>query len=265
VYFAAGPSSQAHGLFGVLQPAPAITSASVGGAAGANAAIGPNTWLSVYGTNLAPTTRTWQTADFNGSILPTSLSGVTVTLNGAPAYVFYISPTQIDFLSPSSIPPGPVQVVTTNNGLTSSSATAQLQFYAPAFFLFGGKYVAATHSDNVSLVGPTTLFPNGAATPAQPGETIVIYGTGFGPTNPAVVDGTLVSAPLALANTVSISIDNAPVQVVSAVLSGAGLYQFNVVVPATAQNGDLLVTAQVGGYSSPGSVYLTVLRAVVRP
>jgi uncharacterized protein (TIGR03118 family) len=265
VYFAAGPGDETHGLFGVLQPAPAITSASVGGAAGANAAIGPNTWLSVYGTNLAPTTRIWAASDFHGDNLPTSLSGVTVTVNGAPAYVFYISPRQIDFLAPANMPVGPVQVTTANTGLTSSSVSVQSQFYAPAFFLFGGKYVAATHSDNVSLVGPTTLFPNNAATPAQPGETIVIYGTGFGPTNPAVADGKVVSTPSNISGSVTISIDNVPAQVVSAVLSGAGVYQFNVTVPPTAQNGDLLVTAQVGGYSAPGSVYLTVLRPVLRP
>ena len=51
----------------------------------------------------------------------------------------------------------------------------------------------------------------------------------------------------------------------SAVLTEAGLYQFNVVVPPAAGNGDLLLTAQVGGFSSPGSVYVTVLRPVVRP
>jgi len=186
-------------------------------------------------------------------------------LNGTPAYVYYISPSQIDFLPPSSLPLGPVQVQTTNNGFTSAATAVQAQAFAPAFFLFGGQYVAALHSDNVSLVGPTTLFPNGLATPAKPGEEIVIFGTGFGPTNPPVADGKLVTAPLQVANSVAIWIDNVSAQVVSAVLTEAGLYQFNVVVPPAASNGDLLITAQVGGYSSPGSVYVTVLRPVVRP
>jgi uncharacterized protein (TIGR03118 family) len=265
LYFAAATSSLTHGIFGDLQPAPAFTSASIGGAAGPNAGIAENTWLSVYGTDLAPTTRSWQASDFVGSKLPTSLNGVGVTLNGAPAYVYYISPKQIDVLAPAGLQPGPVQVQTTNNGFTSSSATAQAQAMAPAFFLFGGQYVAAVHSDNVSLVGSSTLFPNGLATPAQPGETIVMYGTGFGPTNPAVPDGQIVSGAFNVANQVTISIDNVPAQIVSAVLSQAGLYQFNVVVPPLALNGDLLVTAQVGGYSSPGSVYLTVLRPVLHP
>jgi uncharacterized protein (TIGR03118 family) len=265
VYFASGPGGETHGLFGSIEPGPAFTSASIGGAAGPNTGIAGNTWLSIYGTSLAATTRNWQASDFNGANLPTSLDGVTVTLNGTPAYVYYISPSQIDFLPPSSLPPGPVQVQTTNNGFTSSSATVQAQAMAPAFFLFGGKYVAGTHSDNVSLIGPTTLFPYGLATPAQPGEEIVIYGTGFGPTNPPVADGKLVSAPLQISNSVTIWIDNVQAQVVSAVLTEAGLYQFNVVVPPAAGNGDLLLMAQVGGFSSPGSVYVTVLRPVVRP
>jgi len=258
VYFSAGPAEETHGIFGVLQSAPAVTSASIGGAAEAFAAIGPNTWLSVYGTNLAPTTRTWTTSDFNGNNLPTSLSGVSVTLNGAPAFVYYISPKQIDFLSPPNLAPGPVQVQTANNGLTSSSAAEQSQLFAPAFFLFGGKYVAATHSDNVSLVGPASLFTSVATTPAKPGETIVMYGTGFGPTSPQTPAGMLVTASLPVTSSVTIWIDNIQAKIVSAVLSGAGVYQFNVTVPSTSQNGDLLVTSQVGGFSSPGSVYLTV-------
>ena len=143
-----------------------FTSASIGGAAGPNAGIAGNTWLSIYGTSLAATTRNWQASDFNGSNLPTSLDGVTVTMNGAPAYVYYVSPKQIDVLSPANLQPGPIQVQTTNNGFTSSSATVQAQALAPAFFLFGGQYVAATHSDNVSLVGPPRCFPT--ARPRRP-------------------------------------------------------------------------------------------------
>ena len=64
-------------------------------------------YVSVYGTNLASTTRTWNAAlDFTGgtaagSPLPTSLDGVSVTVNSIPAAVFSISPTQLNIISPS--------------------------------------------------------------------------------------------------------------------------------------------------------------------
>ena len=80
-----------------------------------------------------------------------------------------------------------------------------------------------------------------------------------------MADGKLVSAPLDIADSVTIWIDNVQAQIVSAVLSDAGVDQFNVVVPNTAQNGDLLVTAQAGGFSSPGGVFVTVLRPVLHP
>src|SRR6185312_5944936 len=52
-------------------------------------------WVAIYGSNLAGTTRTWGDADFTGGVspgspLPSSLDGVSVTINGAPALVFLV-------------------------------------------------------------------------------------------------------------------------------------------------------------------------------
>jgi hypothetical protein len=58
------------------------------------------TWVSIFGTNLSESTRAWQSSDFVGGLLPTSLDGVSVTIDGVPAYVEYISPTQINVLAP---------------------------------------------------------------------------------------------------------------------------------------------------------------------
>ena len=69
---------------------------------------------------------------------------MSVTINGVPAYVEYISPTQINVLAPDDATTGSVQVQVTAAGQTSNSFTAQKQQFAPAFFTFaGGKYVAA--------------------------------------------------------------------------------------------------------------------------
>ena len=168
--------------------------------------IAANTWITIRGSNLSTTTREWTTADMPGGALPTSLDGVSVMVNNRPAYVRYVSQGQINALTPTDPSEGPVQVTVTVNGQTSNAASATLSAYSPALFTFDGTYVAATHADN-SFLGKTGLFasaPN-LTTPAKPGETVILHGTGFGSTSPAVTHGTLIdrlasiSAPLSVA------------------------------------------------------------------
>jgi uncharacterized protein (TIGR03437 family) len=220
--------------------------------------IAPNTWVSIYGTNLARAgdSRIWQPSDFVNKQLPTNLDGVSVTVNGTPAYVYYISPTQINVLTPPGALSGSVPVVVTN-GMPSAAFTVAAQAESPSFFVFtGGLYVAATHV-NGSLIGPATLYP-GYSTPAAPGETIVIYGNGFGPTSTAVTagaesqSGTLSPLPV-------FTIGGVPAQVQFAGLNiTPGEFQFNVVVPSSLANGDHPVTAMYNGLTTQAGTLLTV-------
>jgi uncharacterized protein (TIGR03437 family) len=220
-------------------------------AAGPTAGVSANTLITIYGVNLAATIRGWQTADFKDNKLPVSLDGVTVTVGGKPAYVSYISPKQINLLTPADLATGAIQVQTVNNGLSGNTATVQSQAYAPAWFLYkSDKYVAALHSDNTSIVGPATLFPN-LSTPAKPGETVVLFGTGFGGTTPGFLSGQLVPSALPLAAPTPVLIDSQPAEVDFAGLVSAGLYQLNVRIPGNARDGDLSVVALVGGATSP--------------
>src|SRR4051812_5611266 len=73
-------------------------------------ALAPNTIATVYGTNLSYTTRVISPADLNYGTLPTSVDGVTVYVSGIPANLFYISPTQINFLIPYEYVAGTVSV-----------------------------------------------------------------------------------------------------------------------------------------------------------
>ena len=133
--------------------------------------------------------RTWGASDFVNSAMPTALNGVSATVNGESAYVYYVSPAQVNILTPPSPISGQVQVTLTTNGL-NAAFTAQALAAAPSFFVFGGgPYIAAAHL-NGSLIGPSTLF-SGASTPAAPGETIVLYGDGFGPTSTPVTSGSV--------------------------------------------------------------------------
>lgn len=217
------------------------------------------TWVSIFGTNLSQVTYTWQASDFVNGQLPTTLQEVSVTVNGTPAYVEYVSPTQINVLAPDGLTAGNVEVQVTTNSQVSGAFTAAAQQFAPAFFtISGGTAIAAEHAD-YSLIGPAGLFSNGpATTPAQPGETIILYGTGFGPTTPAIATGQLVTTAEPLANQVQITIGGVGATVEYAGVVESGLYQFNVTVPASVPSGNAAVVASVGGVQTQTGVTLAV-------
>ena len=221
--------------------------------------IAPNTWVEVAGTGLSlpGDIRTWQNSDFFGGMMPQQLDGVSVTVNGKDAFLFYISPTQVNILTPPDAMLGAVQVVVNNNGVLSTSVNATAAVLSPSFFVARSPYVLAQHAADYSLVGPTTLYP-GQSTPAKPGETVVIYANGFGPVSPPVVSG--LAAPYGtLSPLPTVTIGGLPATVTYAGINGLpGVYQLNVVVPATAPVGDLALSATVGGVSTLSGVVITV-------
>jgi uncharacterized protein (TIGR03437 family) len=227
-------------------------------AEGGSQSIAPNTWVAIKGTGLAPSgdTRIWQGSDFVSNQMPTALDGVSVTMNGENAYVYYISPVQLNILTPPDLATGTVQVKVTANGHTSTAFTVQVQTYSLAFFVFnGGPYVIGTHL-NGSIVGPPTLYP-GASTPAQPGEEVVLYANGFGAKSSAIAKGSAIQSGTLPVMPV-IQIGGAPATLIFAGLVSRGLYQFNVYVPSSAANGDNTLTAQYNGQSTQTGVLLTV-------
>jgi uncharacterized protein (TIGR03437 family) len=220
--------------------------------------IAPNTWVEIKGSNLAKAgdSRIWLGSDFVNGQMPTELDGVSVTLNGQPAYVYYISPAQVNILTPPGTISGSAQIQVTNNGAVSATFAVQAQTESPSFFVFnGGPYIAATHL-NGSLIGPATLYP-GYSTPAQPGETIVIYANGFGATSTPVVSGSS-SQSGSLSPLPVIDIGAIGATVTFAGLVAPGEFQFNVVVPSSLANGDQPVTAMYVGLTTQAGTLLTV-------
>jgi uncharacterized protein (TIGR03437 family) len=237
------------------QPAGTITGVLNGGSF--QSGFASATWVSIFGTNLSANTANWGSSSFANGLLPTSLDGVSVAINGVPAYMNYISPTQINVLAPDDATTGAVQVVVTAAGQKSNSFTAQKQQFAPAFFAFdNGKYVAAEHA-NYSYLGAPGLIAGVTTTPAQPGEIILLYGTGFGPTNPALPTANLVTTAEPLTNKVTLTIGGVTANVQFAGLVESGLYQFNVTVPSL-PSGDGPVVATIGGVSTQTGVSIMV-------
>ena len=225
--------------------------------------IASNGWITITGTNLAPTTRVWTAAELTGGKLPTSLDSVSVRVNNKQAYIYFISPTQINAIAPADTAIGPVDVTVTANNATSEFAIANLQTFAPAFFTFDGTYLAATHANN-ALLGKVGLFPTAptATTPAKPGEVVVFYGTGFGPTEPAIAAGQLTDQVAPIKSTLIVTIGGVQAKLAFAGLVPpfAQLYQLNVEVPNSLPDGDHAVIAQIGGQTSNAGPKITVLR-----
>jgi uncharacterized protein (TIGR03437 family) len=240
-----------------LTPAAPVVSAGniVSAATSATGPVAANSWITIYGSNLGVTSRAWNSGDFIDGAFPTSLDGVSVILTafGAPrlAYVGYVSPTQLDVLLPSDTNSTTVQVQVRNPAGITPPLPLTVQANAPQLLTLDGKYVFATHADG-SFVGKPGLLPSVTTTPAQPGETITLYGTGCGATNPALIPGQLPGQALSLVSLPQVSIGGA----VGAAVSGAaqagngGVYQIGVQIPANATNGDLPLIMQLGTASS---------------
>jgi trimeric autotransporter adhesin len=262
----AGQISQSGVTLAVVGPGggttPTISSIVTAGGFGD---IAENDWIQISGSNLAPPSvgqngMTWDNApDFVSGRMPTQLGGVSVTVNGKPAFVYFVSASQVNALTPLDGTLGPVQVVITSAGVASPPFTANMRNAAPSFPLFGAtNYIVATHSD-YSLLGPTSLSsPGYSFSPAKPGETILIYAFGFGLPSTQLVNGAS-SQVGPLPALPGIQIGGLSATVAAANVISPGLYQFNVVVPS-APDGDNAVTCIYAGQSSPAGEMLTIQR-----
>jgi uncharacterized protein (TIGR03437 family) len=235
--------------------APVIT--SVQNAFGGSTSIAPNMWVAIKGTNLAPPndSRIWAGSDFVDNLLPAELDGVMVTFNGASAYVYYISPTQVNVLSPPDPITGPVEVRLSVNGVASAPVMVQMALDSPSFFTFDGVHVVGTHL-NGSLLGPTSLYP-GLSAPARPGETVILYANGFGLTDKPAVRG-LAAQSGNLLFLPGVMIGSASANVGFSGLISPGLYQFNVTIPPSTPSGDIPLSATVILDQTQAGVKITV-------
>jgi uncharacterized protein (TIGR03437 family) len=238
---------------------PAIAANGVVSGASFQPGIVPGSWLTIQGSNLSSVIDTWEKAIVNGQLPPT-LDGVSVNVGGKPAFVYFISPGQINVQAPD-VGAGPVPVTVTNANGTSTAFTATVVQQAPAFFVWPGSQTVATRLD-ASLAVKAGTFAGAATVAAKPGDVLVLWGTGFGPTTPSVAAGIQVPIDQVYftASPVSIKIGTVDVQQFGCALSPgfAGLYQVAVQVPASMADGDYPIVATVAGVSSPDGVILSV-------
>ncbi len=236
---------------------PAIDPAGVKDAAAFSPTLSRGSWASIFGENLAVNKRPWSSGDFVNGLMPLSLDGTSVQVNGVNAPVSYISPTQVNFQVPTDAIIGGGVVQASSPAGASAPVPVTIVDQEPAFFTWladGRTWVAAQHAD-FSLIGLSA-----GRTPAKAGETIILWGSGFGQTWPPVFSGAIVSVPEPLADPggLTVSIGGQPAAVKYAGITIAGTYQLNVVVPSGLAAGQYPVTASVNGVQSVGMPLLAV-------
>lgn len=216
----------------------------------------PGSWVTITGTNLTTGERAWRADEIIGGKLPASLDGVSVTINGLPAFPSYISPTQINAQAPSdsSVADGKSVPVIVTSPLGTARADAVASLLAPGMFLLRSQRVAALNLDG-SIVAPVGAFAG--SHPAKPGDFVALYVTGLGPTDPPVSAGRLLQAPAPVTNQVSVTVSGKAANVVFAGLVTPGLYQVNIAVPDV-PDGDNLVNLQIGTVPSQNTGLLAI-------
>ncbi|HEX5228454.1 MAG TPA: kelch repeat-containing protein [Bryobacteraceae bacterium] len=254
---------------GASAPNPTISTVISASAFGGFAAAAPGSWVEIYGSGLAPDTRGWAGDDFNGNDAPTSLDGVSVTIGGQKGFVAYISsaPGQVNAQLPSNIPTGGPLALTVTNGSAISNAVnitinpTQSGLLAPVSFLVAGKqYVVALLPDNATYVLPTGAIAGVGSRPAHPGDTITMYGVGFGPLNPTTPAGTIATKANSLASSLDVMFGSTPADVTYAGSAPGfvGLYQFDVVVPSVPDNNLTPLSFKLGGTAGAQTLYIAV-------
>ncbi len=221
------------------QPAPASVGCVVDAASflqyGNPPEISPGGIVTLFGSGMGPSEGLG--AQLTNGQLTTSLGGTEVMVNGEPAPLLYASYGQVNLILPYDLPVGTtatIQVVT--NG-TTLNELANLQVVAAHISVFQLNGAAVALNQDYSV--------NSARNPAQPGSTVMLFGTGGGQTSPPSVAGgvtPLELRPLVITPQAAI-IDLYPMQPPALFLkvefAGAapellsGVTQINVTLPAT--------------------------------
>jgi uncharacterized protein (TIGR03437 family) len=254
------PPSAASGSLPVINSGGVISASSFG----ALSAIAPGSWIEIYGSNLANTTANWNNS-FTGVNAPTALGNTTVTIGGLSAFIDYVSSGQVNAQVPSGVGSGPQQLVVATAVGQSAAYTVTVNgtepgLWAPAMFQVGGKqYVGGQLSDG-SWALPTGAVAGYTSRPANPGETITMYGVGFGPVNTAVPAGQIVSGLNSLTTPLTMDFGSAQVTLSYYGLAPelVGVYQFNAVVPSIAASNAVPVTFVLGSSNNAQTLYTAV-------
>ena len=222
--------------------------------------LSPNVFASVLALDfeVAGRSRAASSGDFVDGAFPQQLACVAVEIGGRRAPITYVQTDQINFQVPVSTPSGAVPLtVILNPGrpneVKSDVATVTVNSHAPAFFTFSGKSIAAQTSDFKTIANAADV-PGGV--PARRGDVVILYGTGFGVSEPVYQAGEIASGQARLRDAVTITVGGTTLAAADILYAGlapgniSGLQQFNIRIPQSAATGNVAIAITVGGVTT---------------
>ena len=244
-----------------------VVQAVVSAASNTAGAASPGQLVTLYGANIGPATAAMMAdADLNG-LADAAIGGVTVTVDGQPAPLLYVSQHQISIQIPYEAAIGAGRAIAVANGATTANGTVDIVAAAPGIFTLDGSGAGQAAALNYnSTTGVYTI--NQSSNSAKPGDTVILYMTGEGdyavnvsPRTGLLVPGTLNPLPQPVPlPAVTIGGSQAAVQYAGPLVGSIlGLMQLNVTIPANVTTGAAVpVSVSVGGVSSQPGVTLSV-------
>lgn len=240
-------------------PVPKMTAAGVGnGFSNISGAVSPGEIVAIYGTNLGPAALTGLQLNTAG-LVSTNLAGTRVFFDATPAPVIYTSAGQVAVVVPYEIGGAPTTMLRMEyQGQRSPAIPLASNLVSPALLSADG-----TGRGQVLALNADGSGYNWAQNPVSRGAYLTMYATGFGPTDPAGIDGASGAAPF--------SKPRLPVEVrVGGLLANiqyagqapnfvSGFDQINIQIPRNAQTGPSVpIEVYVDGIGSPAGVTISV-------
>jgi uncharacterized protein (TIGR03437 family) len=215
----------------------------------------PNSTVSIFGSGLARSSQGLTADVILNNTLPKELNSTRVYVLDEPAPLLYVSDSQVNFLVPSDQVSGDVKIRVVREAVTGPEVTVTLVDAAPALFQTAAGYAVAAHLDN-SVIEP--------GSPAQAGETIVVYACGLGKTQPNPAPGVIPQAAAVIQrlSDLKVYVGGTAINPASILYAGltpgsVGLYQIDLVLPDNLGT-DPEIRVVIADQSSPAGLKLAV-------
>ncbi len=206
------------------------------------AALAPGAIASIFAAtappNSFPAVLAPSTANFSDSAtplpLPTTLADIQVLINGTPAPLFYVSPTQINLPLPSTLPTSgtvDLQIVSKSSPRIYGLTEVSLAPVSPGLFTLSG-----SGSGQLAALNAADGSVNTASKPLVRGRYLTLFGTGQGPVPNQPPDGMPATDATPTSETPRVVIGGIDLQPSDIQYSGlapglVGVWQINVRVP----------------------------------
>ncbi len=216
-----------------------------------NGGIVPGSYITLFGSGLADSTRTNSL-----SFLPLALNTVFVSFdsgtNSYPARMYYVSPTQVNVQVPWELAgQTSTQIKVTIDFSTGNLVTVPVVNVSPAIFSYND---SSLNTGIAAALDESNAVVNGGH-PVARGHVVQLYVNGLGAVTNTPASGAPASgSPLSYSVTppsVTIGGQPATVQFSGLAPGFSGLYQVNAVVPTNVGAGVQLVIVSSGGINSP--------------